>query len=149
MDKKKKKTIKEIRKKIGLQFQDRRDFLNALLNIANSEESIRLREEHLNQMKAELDSGVITERDRFGNTLTKEQLKREIVSVEFELRIMRLNLDYRKEDLYFKLYGKEGLIDKAGSLEKLKDQINGHFMFIRDEFEKIRKVLGSGDLNVI
>lgn len=143
MDKRKQETLKEVRKRIGLQLQDRRNFLNIILNLENSEKSIELQDEHIVQMQAELVSNLITERDRFGNTLTKNQLKREIESSIFNLKMMKLNLDYNKEDIYFKLHGKEGLLDKAdGKIENLKKQIESHFALMREEYKKLKEKLG-------
>ena len=141
MDKRKEKTLQEIRKEIGLQMQDRRSFLNALLNIENFEQSIELKNIHIIDMKAQISSGTITEKNRFDHNLTKQELEREIISSEFQLRQMKLNLDFLKEDFYYLLNTKVGLIDKAGSLEALKERIKAHFTLMREEYEKAKKVI--------
>ena len=138
MDKRKEKTLQEIRKEIGLQMQDRRSFLNALLNIENFEQSIELKNSHIIDMKAQISSGTITEKNRFDHNLTKEELERDIISSEFQLRQMKLNLDFLKEDFYYLLNTKVGLIDKAGSLEALKERIKAHFTLMREEYEKAK-----------
>lgn len=142
MDKRKQKTIKEIRKKIGLDMQDRRNFLNVMINVKNAAESIKLQEGFINDLKAQLEAGIITEVNRHGQKLTKQHLSREIKSAEFQLNQMKLQLDYHKEDLYYKLFGKEGLIEKAGSFDKLIDNIEGHYLMVRDEVNKLTKKLG-------
>jgi len=141
MDKRKEKTLKEIRKEIGLQMQDRRNFLNAILNVENIEKSIELEDKHIISMKAELVSGFIKTKNN-GEILSKEQFEANIASEEFNFKRMRLALDYAKEDLYFRLYGKDGLIDKAGSVENIKKQIDGHFLLMRDEYKKIKEKIG-------
>ncbi len=142
MDKRKEKTLKEIRKEIGLQMQDRRNFLNAILNIENLEQSVKLETNRIIELKAEKESGIIKGKDANGNILTKEQLGENIIMAEFNLKRMKLALDYAKEDIYFRLYGKDGLIDKTGSIENLKKQIDGHFLLMRDEYQKIKDKIG-------
>lgn len=142
MDKRKEKTLKEIRKEIGLQMQDRRNFLNAILNVENLEKSIELEDKHIVSMKAELTSGFIKTKNNNGEIISKEQFEANITTEEFNLKRMRLALDYAKEDLYFKLYGKDGLIDKAGNIENIKKQIDGHFLLMREEYKKIKEKIG-------
>ena len=139
LDKRKDKTLKEVRQKIGLLLQDRRNFLNILLNLSNSEQSIELQKQYIQDLKIQLESGQITERDNFGNLLTKGKLKRSIPAVEHGLRKMELQLDFTKEDLYYSLHGNEGLLDKAGDYEKLKIKVRAHFDFIREEYDKLKK----------
>lgn len=141
------KSIKEIRKEIGLQTDDRKNFLNTLLNIENNEVSIVLQTKHIQQMKVQVNT-TISERDNFGNILTKDQLERRVTIREQELKDMKLKLKYEKETLYFALHSGTGLIDKAGSEEKLKEKVYAHYLMIEEEFEKFKKKL-KGDLNVV
>ena len=140
-DVKKEETLKEVRKRIGVQFDDRRNFLNAIMNIQNTEKSIELQKQFIEQMEDQKKTGKIEERDRFGNILTLNHLKREISANGFKLGQMELNLDYCKEDMFNKFHGNEGLIDRAGSVEKLKENIAGHYKFVREEYEKIKEKL--------
>lgn len=142
MSKRKEKTLAEVRRAIGLQMQDRRNFLNTLTNIENFEKSIELLNRHLKHMKVQLGSKSIEERDSFGNILTSEQLERKIEQFEFEQKKMELNLDFAKEDLYFVLNVNEGCVQKAGSLENLKDQVRTHYALMREEYEKTKKTIG-------
>lgn len=146
MDKRKEKTLKEIRKEIGLQFEDRRNFLNAILNIENLEKSINLEINHIANMKIEKESEIIKEKDNFGNLLSKEKLAENLTMAEFNLKRMKLALDYAKEDVYFRLYGKDGLIDKAGSIENIKKQIDGHFLLMREEYQKLKEKIGESNV---
>lgn len=136
---KKVKSIKEIRKEIGLQMQDRRNYLNALLNVENMELSVKLQEKHINQIEAQLKSGQIEERDNFGNILTKNQLERRIPVRKQELKDMLLKAKYSKEDLYFGLHSGGGFIDKAGNVEKLNQKVKVHFLMIEEEYEKFKE----------
>lgn len=140
-DIKREKTLEEIRKKIGLQLQDRRNFLNILLNIKNQEKVIEIKKKHIEHMKLQLNSK-ITERDRFGNVMDEELLGRDIAIMESQLPQYELQLDYLKEDLYYCLHVNEGVLAKAGgNLEDVKEKIDAHFLMIREEFEKIKKVM--------
>ena len=140
MDKRKEKTLKEVRKKIGIQIQDRRNLLKNLLSIEDIEQTIKLTENHLVDMKAQKLSGT-TERDQFGNIVTKRELDRKITMFEFQLKKLKVNLDILKEDLYLGLTTNEGLLDKAGSLIKLKENINSHYDLMRREYEKTKEVI--------
>ena len=120
--------------------QDRRNFLNSLLNIKNYEQSIWVKKEHIEDMKLQLTAG-IDEKDRFGHAMNPKQLKREITFAEFQLEQLQLALDFAKEDMYYILYVKEGVVSKAGSLEDLKDKVNAHFLLMREEWEKVKKVI--------
>lgn len=136
----KKETLKQVRKKIGIQIQDRRNFLKVLLSIEDLERTIELTISHIIDMNSQKDSG-ITERDQFGNLITKNELKRKITMFEFQLKKMKINLDILKEDLYLGLTTNEGLIDKAGSLIKLKENINSHYDLIKREYDKVKEVI--------
>ena len=140
MDKRKEETLKEVRKKIGLQLTDRRNFLNSLLNIENVTRSIEVKKEHIFQMDVQLKSGTIYEKDKFGNVMIKQQLAREITFSEFQLKQLKLNLDFAKEDLYYVLHTNEGAIDKAGGLVELKEKTIVHFELMREEYKKSMKV---------
>ena len=140
MDKKKERTLQEVRKEIGLQMQDRRSFLNTLLNIKNLEMSIGLKKDHLTDLKSQLNS-IITERDKNGIVLTKEQVKRDIVVFEFQLKQTELNLDYVKEDLYYILHVNEGVMQKVKDFEDLKNKLNAHFALVREEYEKVKEAM--------
>ena len=138
----KERTLQEIRKEIGLQTQDRRQFLNALLNISNFEMSVELKKKHIENMRFQLSSGNLTEKDKFGNLMDAEMLKRDITIFEFQLKQLELNLDFAKEDLHFILHTNEGVLVKAGgTIEDLKEKVNAHFLMIRDEYDKIKKVM--------
>lgn len=140
MDKIKSKTLEEVRKKIGLQMQDRRIFLNKLLEIEDREKSIELKKRHIEKLKTQLDSE-IREKNKFNEFMTKDELVQEILFQEMQLKQFLLNLDYAKEDLYFILNVNEGVIAKAGSLKEVKPQINAHFNLMREEYEKLKKVM--------
>ena len=143
-DKHKERTLQEIRKEIGLQTQDRRQFLNALLNISNFEMSVELKKKHIENMKSQVSSDNLTEKDKFGNLMDAEMLKRDITIFEFQLKQLELNLDFAKEDLHFILHTNEGVLVKAGgTIEDLKEKVNAHFLMIRDEYDKIKKVMES------
>ena len=120
--------------------QDRRNLLNALLQIDNSNRTINLTEEQLTDMKSQLDSGSIIETQN-GKELTKKELQRKIAHYEFALKQQKLGLDFQKEDLYFILNVNEGAIQKAGSLENLKEKVNAHYTLMREEYEKAMKVI--------
>lgn len=139
-DKRKENTLKEVRKKVGLQMQDRRRFLSAIMEVESGEKSIEAKQDHIRDMKVQVGAGV-TEKDQFGNTITKEQLQRTIVYGEFQLKGMRLGLDYKKEDLYFILHGVEGIIDKVGDLDEAKKKIRVHIDLMREEYDRIKKVM--------
>lgn len=139
-DKRKEMTLGEVRKKIGIQLQDRRNFLNKLLEIENFEKSIENKKEEIEEFKAQLDS-TITEKDKFGVLLTGEQLKRDISFFEFKLKGLELALDYSKEDLYYIMNVNEGVMQKVENLEDLKSIINAHFILMREEYEKVKKVM--------
>ena len=140
MDKRKEKTLKQVRKEIGLQRLDRLNLIKTLLDIEDIEQSIEMVKDHILDMKAQWNSE-ITERDQFGNALTKSELNRKITMLEFQTKKLGFNLDTRKEDLYFGLHTDEGLIDKAGGLEKLRDKVKAHFELIREEYDKTIKVI--------
>lgn len=139
-DKKKEKTLEKVRKDIGLQMQDRRNLLNLLLNIENSKKSISLIKDQIDDMKVQLNSGSITEKQN-GIELSKKELERKIVHYEFTLKQAKLNLDFQKEDMFYLLNVNEGAIQKAGSLELLKEKIKAHFSLMREEYEKSMKVI--------
>ena len=140
MDKRKEKTLKQVRKEIGLQRLDRLNLIKTLLDIEDIEQSIEMVKDHILDMKAQWNSE-ITERDQFGNALTKSELNRKITMLEFQTKKLGFNLDTRKEDLYFGLHTDSGLIDKAGSLEELRDKVKAHFELIREEYDKTIKVI--------
>jgi len=140
MDKKKERTLAEVRKQIGLQLQDRRNFLNKLLEIENFEKSIGLKKEYIEELKSQLISE-ITEKDKSGQVMTKSQLKRDIAFHEFKIKEWELALDYSKEDLYYIMNVNEGVLQKVENLDDLKYKINAHFLLMREEYEKVKKVI--------
>ena len=140
MAKKKEKTLQEVRKEIGLQMQDRRSLLNTLLNIKNLEMSIGLKKDHIVDLKSQLNS-TITERDKNEILMTKEQIKRDIIVFEFQIKQTELNLDYVKEDLYYILNVNEGVMQKVENFEDLKNKLNAHFTLVREEYEKMKEAM--------
>ena len=100
--------------------------------------SIELKKDHITDLKSQLNS-TITERDRNGILMTKEQIKRDIVIFEFQIKQTELNLDYSKEDLYYILNVNEGVMQKVENFEDLKNKLNAHFSLVREEYEKVKE----------
>ena len=135
MDKRKMKTVEKVKKNLELTIQDRRRILDLLLDIGHQEKSMQLQKEHINDFQSQIDSGIIEAKDKWGNPQTKSMLGRTKQVFELDLEKMAVQLKYMKEDLFFKLNGQK--------LEKVRDQLNGHYALMEEEYEKTKKVLAN------
>ena len=140
-DVRKEMTEQKVKAKLQLDLQVRRQILNLLQNVDNGEKSIKLQIEHVIDMKAQLASGNITQRDKFGNILNKTELPRTITTYEMNIKDMELQNNYFKEDLFHAINVRESSLH-GRSLEEIKTYLKNHYDLMNSEYEKIKKILG-------
>lgn len=133
-DIRKEKTIERVKESEQMHLQDRRKVLDLLLQIDIQIKSIELQSGHIGNMKGQLTTGKIRQRDKFGHLFDKEDLPRTITIFEFDLQRMRLELDKMKEDLFFALKGRD--------LLTLKKYLDNHYRTVREDYQKTIKILG-------
>ncbi len=139
MDKRKENTIKKVQEKIELQVNERNKVMNLLSEIPIHEKTMEMQIEHIEDMKVQEKSGVIRQRDKFGNVLDKLDMPKTITVYEIDLIRMKNHLITMMEELFFLLRGRKP--------EEVRNQLTGHYALIYDEYKKIKKILG--DSNVV
>ena len=140
-DIRKEKTEQKVKAKLQMDLQVRRQILNLLKSIEDGEISIKLQTEHIADMRSQLDSGNITQRDKFGNVLTKTEVPRTITIYEMNLKDMKLQNNYFKEDLFHAINVKDSALH-GRSLPEIKTYLTNHYDLMKSEYEKIKKVFG-------
>lgn len=140
-DIRKEKTKKDVYEKLQMDLQVRRQILNLLKSIEDGETSIKLQTEHIADMRSQFDSGNITQRDKFGNILTKTEVPRTITIYEMNLKDMKLQNNFFKEDLFHAINVKESVLN-GRSLQEIKNYLTNHYDLMKSEYEKVKKVFG-------
>ena len=140
-DIRKEKTIKKVNEKLQMDLTVRRQILNLLKQIEDGETSIKLQTGHIADMRSQVDSGNITQRDKFGNILKKTELPRTIIIYEMNLKDMKLQNNYFKEDLFHAINVKDSVLN-GRSLQEIKNYLTNHYDLMRAEYEKVKKVFG-------
>ncbi len=139
-DIRKEKTIKKVNEKLQMDLTVRRQILNLLKQIEDGETSIKLQTGHIADMRSQVDSGNITQRDKFGNILKKTELPRTIIIYEMNLKDMKLQNNYFKEDLFHAINVKDSVLN-GRSLQEIKNYLTNHYDLMRAEYEKVKKYL--------
>ncbi len=140
-DVRKEMTELRVKEKLQMDLQVRRQILNLLKQIEDGETSIQLQTEHIADMKVQVDSGSITQRDKFGNILNKTELPRTITIYEMNLKDMKLQNNYFKEDLFHAINVKDSTLN-GRSLPEIKTYLTNHYDLMKSEYEKVKKIFG-------
>ena len=140
-DIRKEKTLEKVKAKLQMDLQVRRQILDLLQQIDSGEKSIELQTKHIASMKEQVDTGNIRQRDKFGNIFDKEDLPRTISIYEMDLLKMGLQLDYFKEDLFHAINVKDSVLH-GRSLQEIKKYFDQHYGMVREEYKKVKEVLG-------
>ena len=108
-------------------------------NMEELKESISIQEKHINDLKLQEQSGIIRQRDKFGNFYHKDDLYKVIPAYEQDLRMMKYKLLCAMEDIVSFCIGKD--------LDEIRKNIDEYYPMIKEEAEKIKSKLS--DKNVI
>lgn len=140
-DIRKEKTMEKVKAKLQMDLQVRRQILDLIQQIELGEKSIELQVEHISDMQVQLESGKVRQQDKFGKTLDIKDFPRTITIFEMDLKKMKQQLDYFKEDLFHAVTVKDSVLH-GRSYEEIKNYINNHYEMIRMESKKIVEILG-------
>jgi len=139
MDKRKEVALEKIKQSASNFLQDRRRILDLLREVESREKFLELTIQQNNNYKQQVLSGNIKAKNKYGDVLSKEELQREIEASEDSEKTARLQINYMKEDLFFKL--------PKENTDTLFKEINEHFKKVTEAYDLLKKKIG--DLNAV
>lgn len=134
-DKRLEKAKEQVKQTLDMNIQDRRRFVELIIEISAQYKSIQIQEEHIASMKVQLETGNVRQRDKFGHIIDKQDLGRFIAIFEMDLIRMKWRLDQLKEDFYYKT--------NSANPQDLNKTIAEHYAMIRAEYDKNKNLFNN------